>query len=147
MLENIRRHWGALIADGECTFRETWQINPITSLCHGWSATPTYDLSTYILGVSVGAHDRNEVRIAPQPAGLTWARGSYPTRCGDVTVAWDRDGERFALTIDLPPETEASVVLPVGFTPVWRSITVDGVAVKAGDIALTGRHHRVVARV
>jgi hypothetical protein len=48
MLVHIRRYWEPMIKEGS-TCWETRQLSDITSICHGFSATPTFDLSTYIL--------------------------------------------------------------------------------------------------
>ena len=50
LLANIRERWGAMIAAGSTTIWELW--SPLASQCHAWSTTPTYDLSTYVLGVA-----------------------------------------------------------------------------------------------
>ena len=53
------------------------------------------------------------VRVSPQPVpGITWARASHASPRGRVSVAWRRDGERFALEVELPPNTSAEVRLP-----------------------------------
>ncbi|MCX7176521.1 MAG: family 78 glycoside hydrolase catalytic domain [Proteobacteria bacterium] len=118
LVDNIRRRWSVLLADGESTFRETWQLEPITSKCHAWSATPTFDLSTDVLGVSPIADGFRRLRIAPQIAGLAWARGRYPTPHGDVAVQWRKDSDGLKLTVVIPPDCEAEVVCPGTTGPV-----------------------------
>ncbi|MFA6445360.1 MAG: alpha-L-rhamnosidase C-terminal domain-containing protein, partial [Sterolibacterium sp.] len=112
LIDNVRRRWSALLADGESTFRETWQLEAITSKCHAWSATPTFDLSTDVLGVSPITDGFRRLRIAPQTAGLAWAKGRYPTPHGDIAVQWRQDPDRFNLKIVIPPGCEAEVVCP-----------------------------------
>jgi alpha-L-rhamnosidase len=56
-----------------------------------------------------------EFILAPQPdpaTGLTWARGSYRTGYGRVSVAWTYDKGRFVLDVDVPANTTAWVYLP-----------------------------------
>ncbi|MCX7174655.1 MAG: family 78 glycoside hydrolase catalytic domain [Proteobacteria bacterium] len=118
LFDNIRRRWSALLADGESTFRETWQLEPITSKCHAWSATPTFDLSTDLLGVSPIADGFRRLRIAPQTAGLEWARGRYPTPHGEVVVEWRKGAAGINLKIVVPPGCAAEVLCPGAAGPV-----------------------------
>lgn len=113
LVQNIRARWGAMLADGESTFRETWQLEPITSKCHAWSATPTFDLSTDVLGVSPSAPGFKHIRIAPQVMGLQWARGEFPTPQGEVAVDWKHDAGRFELRVSVPRDCEAEIVCPL----------------------------------
>lgn len=112
IVENIRARWGVMLAEGENTFRETWQLDPITSKCHAWSATPTFDLSTDVLGVTPLEPGFRRFRVAPHPADLTWARGAFPTPHGEVEIEWRREGDRFDLHVIVPDGAEAEIVLP-----------------------------------
>jgi len=119
IVAHIRRRWGELLAGGESTFPETWQVEPITSKCHAWSATPTWDLSADVLGVAPLADSCRRLRVAPQPCGLQWARGRYPTPHGEVVVAWRRQDEGgYSLDLTLPAGCEAEVVCPGATEPV-----------------------------
>lgn len=113
MLDNTRKRWGALLTEGQSTFPETWQIEPITSLCHAWSATPSFDLSTDILGVEPIADGFRRLRVAPQCCDLEWARGSFPTPYGDVLVAWQRTTtEDISLSVTVPVGCIAEIQCP-----------------------------------
>jgi hypothetical protein len=112
ILDNIRRRWGPMIESGESTFWETWQLGTITSKCHAFSATPTYDLSTEVLGVAPITPGFRRFRVAPQPADLEWARGVFPSPHGDITVAWQWVEGDFELSVKVPEGTEAEVILP-----------------------------------
>lgn len=115
LVEHMRQRWGAMLADGAATLRESWQLDPITSLCHAWSGTPTFDLSTDVLGVaSLGAGCRR-LRVAPHLADLCWARGAFPTPHGELRVAWSQEGERFAIEVDVPSGCEAEIVCPAAY--------------------------------
>ena len=58
-LDFIRRYWGSMLERGATTFwehyQESWPKGFCTaagmSLCHGWSAGPTYSLPAHVLGV------------------------------------------------------------------------------------------------
>lgn len=145
LLDNIRRRWGAMVQDGETTFRETWQLHDITSKCHAWAATPTFDLSSEVLGVTPGTPGFGRVRIAPQPADLAWAEGCFPTPHGDVRVTWQRADGRFELSVEVPEGTEAEVMLPESHDGSWQRVELDGQVAARGALLLGSGVHRVSA--
>ncbi|NKQ36297.1 MAG: family 78 glycoside hydrolase catalytic domain [Chloroflexi bacterium] len=110
LLENIHR-WDTLLADGTDTFRETWQVDASTSLCHGWASTPTFDLSTAVLGITPTSPGFQSFRVAPHPANLTWARGTFPTPLGEIGVDWRLADGRMQLTLAVPEGAAAEVVV------------------------------------
>lgn len=112
IVNNIRQRWGAMIAAGDRTFRESWQIIPLTSLCHAWAGTPTYDLSTEVLGVKSLTPGFRQFRVEPHPAGLTWAKGTFPSPFGEIGVDWRLVDGRISLNLTVPEGTEAEVLLP-----------------------------------
>jgi hypothetical protein len=114
VLAHIRDRWGGLLADGAATLRETWQVGASTSHCHAWSATPTFDLSTDVLGVTPIAPGMRRLRIAPQTAGLDWACGRFPTPHGEVSIDWQASDGKVRLELTLPAGCEADVLCPGG---------------------------------
>ena len=115
-LDAIREYWGGMLSLGATTFWEDFDLAwteggaaPITdpvpegandihgdhgdhcyrgfrhSLCHGWSSGPCPFLSEYVLGVRCVSHD--VYRIAPDLGGLSFAKGTVPTRRGVITVS------------------------------------------------------------
>jgi len=127
LVENIRRLWGAMLEAGATTFWEHWHGRD--SQCHAWSATPTFDLSTEVLGVAPLESGFRPFVVAPKPAGLDWARGVYPSVKGDIAVSWERGPQSFRLTVDVPPETSARIVVPPPEEGQWRAIRVNGALV------------------
>jgi hypothetical protein len=89
------------------------------SLCHGWSAAPTWAAGAYILGVRPGSPGWKSVVVAPQPAGLSKASGSVPSPLGDILAAWHLDKDKFVLDIQLPRKMDATVLLPFE----WKAVT------------------------
>lgn len=64
--------------------------------------------------------------IRPQPGGgLTWARGRLDTPYGELSTSWTLKDQQFALDVQVPPNTEALVMLPAAPAAqvTWR---VDG---------------------
>ncbi len=141
IIDNIRARWPELLDDASATFRETWQQTPTTSLCHAWSATPTFDLSRDVLGVAPTAPGFARIRIAPAIAGLEWARGRHPTPQGPVTIDWRIEQGRFHLDLELPNGSEAACVCP----PPFRWQAVDGATADRDAPTLGAGHHRLTA--
>lgn len=152
-LNFIREYWGELLARGATTFWEHFNVeSPANqqagrgaSLCHGWSAGPTYALPSYVLGVTPAKPGFTEVAIAPQPGDLSWARGAVPTPHGLVKVEWTRNAEEFRLCITLPAGTTGRVCLPRLFAKVC--VTVDGACMEAaGELMIAAGEHEIVAK-
>lgn len=157
----IRDLWGKMIDAGATTIWETWRREE--SECHGWSATPAYDLMTYILGVRGVTAGFGEFAVEPHPAGLEWARGVFPSVKGDIAVSWRSSVQEFRIEGSLPAATTASVLIPtksgkkaslihLNGDAVWREGAVlRGVAVKVEKDGIRVRlsrqgSHEIVAR-
>lgn len=104
-LRLMRDRYGPMLRRGATTLWESFE--PTASLCHGFSATPVYQLSTEVLGVAPLEPGFRRFRLAPTPVDLTWARGTVPTVRGDVAVTWQRDGDRIRIDVTVPDGTEA----------------------------------------
>jgi hypothetical protein len=109
----MRDRYGPMLARGATTLWESFE--PSASLCHGFSATPVYQLSTEVLGVAPLEPGCTRLRIAPQPVDLDWARGVVPTVRGDVDVAWQPDGESLQMDVTVPDGVEALIHPPPGY--------------------------------
>ena len=73
------------------------------SLCHGWSAGPVAFIAEYVLGIRVTGAGGKTVKLSPSLCGLEYAKGSYPTVYGKISVEWQRDGEKAVLVaLDCP---------------------------------------------
>lgn len=62
-----------------------WQLGmcpTFTSTCHGWSAGPTYALTTMLLGVTPVTPGYADVAVRPALADLRWAEGVVPAGPG-----------------------------------------------------------------
>jgi hypothetical protein len=114
LLRGVRERYGDMLARGATTLWESFA--PTASLCHGFSATPVFQLSTELLGVEPLAPGFARFRFSPQPADLAFARGVFPTVAGDVVVAWTRRGDALEVELEVPAGTRAELVDPPGFT-------------------------------
>jgi len=129
LLDNIRGRWGAMLEAGSSTFWEHWHGEE--SQCHAWSATPTFDLSTEVLGVRPLAPGFALFAVEPHPAGLRWARGTFPTPAGDITVAWEQGEGSFRLEVEVPSGCRARVSIPPPARGRWTSVEANGTPVWA----------------
>jgi hypothetical protein len=99
--------WETLNENGEPALGLT------TSLCHGWAAGPTAELSRYVLGAAPLAPGWREFEVAPQTLGLRSAKGRVPTLHGAVEVEWWFDGEGLvSLVVEAPAHLDGTVYLP-----------------------------------
>ena len=75
--------WWPQIERGDTAFEEYWDARTGTgSRCHAWSATPTYDLTTWVLGVRPAAPGYSRAEIAPQFGIARHLEGRVPTPHG-----------------------------------------------------------------
>lgn len=134
MLNDIRANYGQMIEHGATTCWEMYpnfaqnRANPdflTRSHCHAWSAAPGYFLGESILGIKCAAPGWSRVAIAPNPCGLTWARGAVPLPNGGLVEAeWRVDGGRMTLRVSAPEDVELDIQLPEGLEgEVVRSFT------------------------
>lgn len=116
--------WWPQIERGDTAFEEYWDARAGTgSRCHAWSATPTYDLTTWVLGVRPAAPGYARTEIAPRFGLLRHLEGRVPTPHGLIEVKLDREGG-------------GEIVIPDGVTAVAR---FDDAPLIGGEFG-AGRH-------
>ncbi|HVN85724.1 MAG TPA: family 78 glycoside hydrolase catalytic domain [Candidatus Binatia bacterium] len=118
----MRERYGRMLARGATTLWESF--DPTASLCHGFSATPVYQLSTEVLGVFPIEPGFACFRLMPHFADLRSARGTFPTVRGDVRVTWERSDDGVELEVSVPDRMRAELVAPTGFRLVDRVRTL-----------------------
>jgi hypothetical protein len=96
-----------MLASGTTTLWESFA--PAASLCHGFSATPLFQMTGILLGVTALEPGFARFTVNPQPCGLDRASGSIPTPHGTINVAWQRSGADLHVTVRRPAACE-----PVG---------------------------------
>jgi hypothetical protein len=108
------RSWKHMVNSGTTISWEAWdqKYKPNQDWNHAWGAAPANLLPRYVLGVEPLAPGWTRTRIAPQTAGLQWAKGKVPTRLGPIHLAWKiRDGQ-LELTCQIPAGTTAVLEFP-----------------------------------
>ena len=132
-MQVIRDFWGGMLDMGATSFWEDFNIDwlpnaaPINelvpegkkdihgdfgaycyegfrhSLCHGWASGPTAWMIEHVLGVEVVEAGCKVVKITPHLGDLQWAKGSFPTPYGDITISHTRKADGSVKTeIDAP---------------------------------------------
>jgi hypothetical protein len=112
-LKLMRERYGAMIAAGATSLWEGFE--PHTSLAHGFSASPTWQLSRQVLGIRPGAPGFLTAIVAPNLGDLDFARGVHPTRMGDIAVSVQRAGACIEVDITLPDSMEGELEAPSGY--------------------------------
>ncbi|MBW7460373.1 hypothetical protein K0U00_40550, partial [Paenibacillus sepulcri] len=55
--------------------------------------------------------------IAPQPCGLSWAKGKVPLpQGGRIEVEWHVEGNLMKLSVSAPEDVELDILIPEGLT-------------------------------
>ena len=112
VIEIIRDKWGRMLEQGGTTFWEVFEPEH-HSRCHAWSASPLYHITQIVLGVTPAAAGWTQVRIAPVPLKLEYARGAIPTPLGLMRVDWEQVSEdQLVMRIELPEGMRAEFVSP-----------------------------------
>lgn len=125
MTRDMLQQYGAMVDKGATTVWEVYagslshNENMLTrSHCHAWSAGPVFFLGSEVLGVRGVTPGWTKVRIAPNPSGLAWARGSVPMPgSGRIDVSWEVDENAKIMTMRVvsPASVELDIAAPAGY--------------------------------
>ena len=136
-LDAIREYWGGMLSMGATSFWEDFNLDwmenaaPIDeivpegkvdihgdwgaycyikfrhSLCHGWASGPCPYMTQYVLGIRIEEAGCKKIRIDPQLGDLSYAKGTFPTPYGLITVKHTREEDGTVRTdIAAPKEIE-----------------------------------------
>ena len=116
--------WGMMIENGATTIWERWdgyvkgrgfQDKGMNSFNHwAFGAVGEWMYRT-ILGINLDESQPayKHFEIHPQPGGgVTWAKGSYNSIRGMISIAWKQEGATFTLEVVVPANTSATVYIP-----------------------------------
>jgi len=99
--------WETLNQDGRPA------LGLVTSLCHGWAAGPTAELSKYVLGATPSVPGWREFTVAPQTLGLRSAAGKVPTLHGAIEIEWRFDeDDLLTMSVEAPGQLVGEAFLP-----------------------------------
>jgi hypothetical protein len=103
--------YGMQLAKGKTSLTEAWdggssQNHFMLGQIQEWFY---HDLA----GIQSGGDGFKTIIIAPQPVGdVTWVKASYNSIRGKITSNWQRAGNKFSVTVAIPPNTTATVFVP-----------------------------------
>ena len=110
LLREMRVLFLPMLGKGPGTLWEHRKIEG--SVCHGFASHAAVWLVRDVLGIGEPDAVEKTIKIAPNPAGLAWARGTVLIDGRPVTVDWRSDTTRFALSATVPPGYAATLQLP-----------------------------------
>lgn len=138
-IQLIKEFYGWQLAQGATTWWENVNANLYWggSLSHSWSGSPTWFLTTTILGARQTGPTTWEVD--PAWRGVSSAVGILPLPTGSLRVEWEQSGcELSRVTIHAPQGTHGSLLMPLPtattvltlngteiWTPATRDPTID----------------------
>ncbi len=111
VLEHIRPNWEPMVEQGSTFEMFDDHVEYPMSHSHAWSAHPLFHFMQIIGGVRQIAPAWKQVSFAPVFHG-DHGGATIPTPHGEITSAWQRDGERIAVSLELPKGITAEVNLP-----------------------------------
>lgn len=133
LTQDTRPSWLYAITKGATTIWEFWdgideEGNLRGSLNHySYGAIGNW-LYQAVAGLVPGKPGYRHIRFQPQPGGgLTFASATYQSLYGEIATGWQIDGERFHLTVTVPANTTATVVIPARL---GTQVTEGGVALE-----------------
>jgi alpha-L-rhamnosidase len=123
--------WGYMAEKGATTIWELWNGDTADpAMNSGNHVMLIGDLNIWLFEYLAGIRPDpsgpgfKKIIIQPEPCGdLTWAKATHESPYGTISSAWKIADGRFTLSVTIPPNTTATVVLPV---PSGRRITESG---------------------
>jgi alpha-L-rhamnosidase len=116
VLNQYRKCWGWALEDGRTTWVEVFDTR--WSNCHQWAGSPTWQLSTYVLGLTQRFDQKkNSFDLKFYPGDLMRVTGKIPLPGGNtIAVNWEKSGNTIEyeiitpepITINIPKEMNAS---------------------------------------
>ena len=91
-VDMIKLYYGHMLNSGATTTWEIYNANKIftQSLSHGWGSSPTWFLTTYLLGAE--RTGQNTWQFTPRDDVVDHMSGSVPLKDGLLQVSWKHDG-------------------------------------------------------
>lgn len=111
----IDRFFGSMLDRGATTWWENFNADKsyAASLSHAWGASPTWFLSTYVLGARRTGATSWEVRLLP--SRLTAAAGALPLADGELRVSWSAPTcQALQVTIEAPEGSTGKALIAAG---------------------------------
>lgn len=110
----IDAYYGRLVDQGATTWGELFLAHQryASSLSHAWSGSPTWFLSTYVLGAKT--IDGQTWQVKPALTLLDHASGAIPLANGTLQIMWHHQScLKSQLHLNTPQQTSGQVIIPV----------------------------------
>ncbi|HTL07695.1 MAG TPA: family 78 glycoside hydrolase catalytic domain [Chitinophagaceae bacterium] len=106
--------WLYMLNSGATTLWEAWHApGTVYSANHPMFGSIDEWFYRSLLGINAAAPGFKKIIIKPQPAGgIHWARGQYQSVMGNISSAWQMQNGQFALQVDIPVNSSATVYIP-----------------------------------
>ncbi len=104
------RRWKSLLDEHSSSLKETWSGD--FDFSHAWGGSPTYQLSSKVLGVRPIEPGFELIGIEPVFGDLSQAAGKVPTPKGIVEVSWTKRGSEVDLQLSIPEGCKAVLNIP-----------------------------------
>ncbi len=105
--------WAKEISKGYTFTWESWNADSTeNSQSHGWGAAAAKDMLEGFAGVTITEPGASRVRIEPAYCALTSLDASVSTERGNVGVSYSRSDTRYDITVTVPTNMTAELVLP-----------------------------------
>lgn len=145
LLQRTSPSWLGMLDRGATTIWEDWDGidengDAHDSLNHYSKGAVISFLHTHTLGLRQAADSVAWERfvVAPVPhASVAWARGTFDSPRGTISVEWHTRGEKLDITVDVPSTSLATVILPDG----------EELTLKPGRSHISRQHVQGVAHV
>jgi alpha-L-rhamnosidase len=113
VLNKQRAEWKDM---AESPYEATFEgLHSWGSQAHCYGMFPAYFLSSYVLGVRLDGPVQNKsLLIEPRLGDLTEASGTVVTEFGPVPVSWEKVGEHWNFSAEVPAGIKIRLRLPVG---------------------------------
>lgn len=117
MTDKSLRSWYNMLRVGSTITLEAWDdsFKPNQDWNHLWGAAPGNIIPFKLMGVTPLEPGFAKVRIAPKPGSLESAEMALPTIRGTIKVGFENKKDRKVVSVDLPANMDAEIVLPDGF--------------------------------
>lgn len=123
ILANNRTYpsWGYMAESGATTIWERWNSDTQEATKSGMNSYNHFTFGSvsqwyfeYLLGIRPFDPGFKTIEIEPHVEAATWAKGSYHSMYGPIRCEWNR-GEKLTLTVEIPANTSAIIVIPAGY--------------------------------
>lgn len=134
LMQDTQPSWLYAVQKGATTIWESWdgideEGNPHHSLNHySYGAIGNW-LYQVVAGIAPDVPGYQRIIFQPQPGGgLTFASAAYQSLYGEIATSWQIEGGSFHLSVTVPANTTATVIIP---THLGRQIREGGIAVES----------------